>query len=313
MAGAPRDRFRGCPAVISLPEIVIEAIACELGERVLDNAACAEARQLRTTGFTSRRVVPEGVSLFDLCLRAARQIDTSDAACVIAATFSDEVRFPALSVRLAAALGLPAETLAFDLQMACSAYPYALFLAGQIASAQNRRVLVVHGDIQSRLTDGADGATNFLFSDAATATLVSASPKATSRFAALSQASDALACPADGPIRMDGFRVFSFVAENVLDLLGKFPASSYEVFVPHQANLYMVRQLASGLGAKRTLVSSGAWANPGGCSIPLVLSENRTEVNGRRVLLAGFGAGLSASALTARIEIAEGARRFPLT
>ncbi len=289
--------------MITLPEVVIEDVAEVLGEVVVDNAALVEERQLATTGFRSRRIVKEGTRLFDLCLGAAKKIDTSNVAGVISATFSNEKRFPALSVQLVSALGLAPETLAFDLQMACSAYPYAIFLAAEIAAAQKKSVLVVHGDIQSRLMEKEDKATSFLFSDAATATLVSANTAATSHFAALSKASDALSCAAAGTIRMDGFKVFSFVAQDVLALLKQFPAADYDVFVPHQANLYMVRQLAKALGAKETLISDGSWANPGGCSIPLMLSEKRDAIAGKRALLAGFGAGLSAAALTVRLAL----------
>lgn len=287
--------------MITLPETVIEQIAAVRGEITCPNAPLAQPRQIQTTGFTQRVLAKEGTTLFDLCLGAARQINAAEVACVIAATFSNEVRFPALSVRLAAALGLPPETLAFDLQMACSAYPYALFLATQIAAAQKKRVLVVHGDIQSRLTNAADSNTNFLFSDAATATLVAAEPTRTSHFAALSEASDALSCTAAGPIQMDGFKVFSFVAEKVAPLLKTFDRGEYDVFVPHQANLYMVRQLAKSVNAAATLFADGTWANPGGSSIPLLLAEKQAEVKGKRALLAGFGAGLSAAALTVYI------------
>ncbi len=289
--------------MITIPEIVIEDVACVCGEVVVDNTSLVEERQLATTGFRSRTVIKEGTSLFDLCLSAAKKVDTTNVAGVIAATFSNENRFPSLAVQLASALGLPAETPAFDLQMACSAYPYALFMAGQLAAAAKRPILVVHGDIQSRLVDKSDAATNFLFSDAATATLVTANAAATSQFAALSKASDALTCVAEGPIRMDGFKVFSFVAQDVLALLKQFAATDYEVFVPHQANLYMVRQLAKALGAKEALISDGRVANPGGCSIPLMIDAKRTHLAGKKALLAGFGAGLSAAALTVRLAM----------
>ncbi len=290
--------------MIAVPEIVLNALGVARGETVCDNASLATPRQIQTTGFISRMQALATTSLFELCLRAARQIDVSGACCVIAATFSHEKRFPSLAVQLATTLGLPRETMAFDLQMACSAYPYALFVGGQIAAAVHKPVLVVEGDIQSRLTDPHDSATNFLFSDAATATLISSDSAAVSQFAALSEASDALSCPAEGPIHMDGFKVFSFVAERVVPFLQAFNPSSYEVFVPHQANLYMVRQLARALSVQTTLISDGTWANPGGCSIPLLLSERRGEVNGKKLLLAGFGAGLSAAALTARLALA---------
>ncbi len=289
--------------MISVPEITICAVAGELGENVLSNAEFP--RIAETTGFRARRQVKEETTLLELALRAARQVNCAEIGAVIAATFSSPERFPALAIRVASALGLPADAPAFDLQMACSAYPYAIYLAGRLAADLHKKVLVIHGDIQSRLTDFSDPATAPLFSDAATATIVECAENGAnhSLFATFSRASEALACPAAGPIRMDGFGVFSFVAEQVVDLLKPFEGQ-YDYLVPHQANLYMVRRLARelGLSGEKLVMSDGHWANPGGCSIPLLLAETRR--NGK-ALLAGFGAGLSAAALTVRVDLSQ--------
>ena len=105
---------------------------------------------------------------------------------------------------------------------------------------------------------------------------------------------------------MDGFGVFSFVATEVTPFLKRFVELSaasdprpLDGFAPHQANLYMVRQLARSLGlTDRLLTDGGAFANPGSCSVPLTLANaGRTG----RMLIAGFGAGLSAAAATVRL------------
>ena len=95
---------------------------------------------------------------------------------------------------------------------------------------------------------------------------------------------------------MDGFGVFRFVAGPVTHFLKELCAVSSppDLFVPHQANMYMVRQLAKSLGLEDRLRTSGErFANPGSCSVPLTLAV--TEGMGR-ALLAGFGAGLAAAA-----------------
>lgn len=223
---------------------------------------------------------------------------------VVAATFSNPDRFPALAVRVAAELGLPAATPAFDVQMACSAYPYALYLAGRLAADTGRKVLVVDADVQTPLVDPSDHATGHIFSDAATVTLVSCDPADArrSRFDFLSRADDALSCPAAGPIRMDGMKVFTFVATEVSRFLKDFLAAAPEppgLFVPHQANPYMVRQLAKAVGlADRLLTLDAETLNPGSSSVPLTLATCRGQVPpaGALALVAGFGAGYSAAA-----------------
>ena len=289
--------------MIEIPEVAIERVAGVVGALALDNACVATPATIAATGFAMRRVAIHRATLLDLSLQAARRalagVDPSSVRAVVAATFSSESRFPALSVRLAAALGLAPSTPAFDLQMACSAYPYALYVASRLAADLGGRVLVIDGDIQSRLTDADDAATSPLFSDAATATLVAPPAQgATSRFGFLSKASDALACPAAGPISMDGFKVFSFVASDVVRFLRDF-GDDFDLFVPHQANMYMVRQLAKSLGLEAKLATCGPdLANPGSCSVPLALAS---DGRAGRALVCGFGAGLSAAAGIVRL------------
>ena len=100
---------------------------------------------------------------------------------------------------------------------------------------------------------------------------------------------------------MDGFKVFSFVATEVSAFLREF-GTSFDMFAPHQANPYMVRQLADALGLKAKLLTiPDELKNPGSCSVPLALAHNAARLAGARVLVAGFGAGYSASAGLVRL------------
>ena len=100
---------------------------------------------------------------------------------------------------------------------------------------------------------------------------------------------------------MDGFGVFRFVAGPVRRFLQDFisgsnllSSSPSTAFVPHQANMYMVRQLSEAIGLRDGLVCGGeTFANTGSCSAAISLALH--DVRGP-ALLAGFGAGLSAGA-----------------
>ena len=291
--------------MIHVPALVIERVCGAVGSRETDNSAAASPETIAATGFSVRRTVGEGEDLFSLSLLAARGVmdgvQPSEIGGVVVATFSGERRFPGLAPRLVSELGLAPHIPAMDLQLACAAYPYALYAASAIARDTARAVLVVDGDVQSRLVDGSDASTAPLFSDASTATLVrSCAPGegGESAFGFFSRASDALSCGEAGPVKMDGFKVFSFVASDVTRFLRSF-GDGFDAFVPHQANMYMVRQLAKSLGLGEKLVTCGAeLANPGSCSVPLALARYAKE---GRALLAAFGAGLSASAATVRL------------
>jgi 3-oxoacyl-[acyl-carrier-protein] synthase-3 len=257
---------------------------------------------VKSTGFSFRRVAAPGTTVFDLAIAAARRaLDGAEAASlggIVAVSFSAPDRFPALSIRLHHALGLPSDAAALDLSLACSGYPYGLFAAAQLAAASGKRVLLVDGDVQSAHVDTSDVNTLAVMSDAATATLLAPGGEPAS-FAFLTDGAgaDTLRCGPDGKIRMDGFGVFRFVAGPVSQFLKEFCATvgtPPDLFIPHQANMYMVRQLAKSLGLESQLCTSGErFANPGSCSVPLTLAA--TEGAGR-ALLAGFGAGLSAAA-----------------
>lgn len=269
--------------MIRTPEVVVESVAARTGSgEPLSVLALGAADDLFSRGGSAAR--------------------RDEIGAVVAATFSNPERFPPLSVRAAAHLGL-GPVPALDLQMACSAYPYALYVAGRLASDTGKKVLVLDGDVQTPLVDKSDHATGSIFSDAATATVVSCDARGDgfSCFDFYSRYDEALACPAEGPMRMDGFKVFSFVATEVSKWLKSFiveaAASDVAAFLPHNANPYMVRQLARSLGMSDRLVTADdALLNTGSSSIPLALAMRR--VPSGRLLLAAFGAGFSASACT---------------
>ena len=296
----------------------IEAVFGGIPANAVDNLASltelvgAEkaASIVKATGFETRRVAPEGTDVFELALPAAKRalegIDLSQIAGVIAVSFSNRDRFPALSTRLQYALGLSADTVAYDISMACSGWVYGLFAAAQLVKATGKKVLLVDGDVQSAWTDRSDPNTLAVMGDGASATLL-APGDGVWDFAFYTDGSGADALRCRETISMDGFGVFRFVAGPVRKFLSSFLQSSEllagtdPVFVPHQANMYMVRQLSESLGLKdRTFGSGAKYANTGSCSAALTVADGlggiATDGGRTTVLLAGFGAGLSAAA-----------------
>lgn len=293
-------------------EIVLENVYAAVGGICEDNTLKVSPEAVAATGFPVRRVSAE--PLFELAMgpaRAARENASSrgmEIGAVVAATFSCEKRFPPLSVRIASALGLPRGIPALDIQMACSAYPYAVYTAGRLASDIGKPVLVVDGDVQSRLVADGDGGNAAVMGDAASATVVSFSGGGVpSAFAFYSDHDEALDCGESGPVKMDGFGVFSFVATKVKPLLADFTGNcgEFDFFVPHQANMYMLRQLAKGLGLESKMLTSGEkYGNVGSASIPLTVAvaAGLRDIAGSRLLLAGFGAGFSAAVGTVALS-----------
>ncbi|MBR6587098.1 MAG: hypothetical protein IKK82_06705 [Kiritimatiellae bacterium] len=270
---------------------------------------------VKATGFTTRRVASEGTDVIDLALPAAKRAlegtDPADIGGIVAVSFSSRDRFPALSARLQHALGLPTSIAAYDVSMACSGWVYGLCSAAQMVRLTGKKVLLVDGDVQSLWTDRSDANTLAVMGDGASATLL-APGDGVWDFAFYTDGGGADALRCRETISMDGFGVFRFVAGPVRKFLTSFIQESElivgtdPVFVPHQANMYMVRQLADALKLRERTIGSGAkYANTGSCSAALSMADGMDDLSsasGRTpVLIAGFGAGLSAAAIATSV------------
>ena len=300
-----------------MPENYVDNVA---GLTALVGAEKAESI-VKATGFTTRRVAHEGTDVIDLALPAAKRAlegtDPSDIGGIVAVSFSNRDRFPALSARLQHELALPTSIAAYDISMACSGWVYGLCSAAQMVRLTGKKVLLVDGDVQSAWTDRSDANTLAVMGDGASATLL-APGDGVWDFAFYTDGGGADALRCRETISMDGFGVFRFVAGPVRKFLATFiqkfslpvgtdpsfpslPVGTDPVFVPHQANMYMVRQLADALKLRDHTIGSGAkYANTGSCSAALSMADGMDgllNASGRTpVLIAGFGAGLSAAA-----------------
>ena len=316
------------------------------GARIAGLAACVPANAVpndpkvaAATGIPARRVAPDGVSGLDLCLAAARRVlaDTgaqpADFGAILAVSFTQETRMPSLAAQAQTRLGFPKGILAFDLLQACAGWGYGLYLAALLVRETGKKVLLLDGDKQSAFLKADDPATAPLLSDGGTATVVEKAEAggAPWRFAFQTdgEKGTALKLEKDGTIEMDGFGVFRFVASDVVAFLKKFlsilapstlPPSTpapYSVlltpcfFLPHQPNVYMVRQLAKAVGMEdRVLLSADRFGNLASASVPTTLAAHAARVASAegptRVLFAGFGGGLAISA--GLVEIASDCR-----
>ena len=265
---------------------------------------------VKATGIRSRRVVDEGTSSLDLCVKAAEGLFEStgvvreEIGAVVDVTFTPERTMPCNACQAQRRLGLPHDLIAFDINLACSGWAYGLFVAANIAKAIGRKVLLLDGDTQTPYMDPNDIATVPVMADAGTATLVAPTnvPDGSPwKFAFLTDGSkgDTLTLPFGGRITMDGLGIFKFVTMDVLYLIRDFMAEAGETpekldaFVPHQANIFMIRQIAKKLKLDEKIKISGdVLGNSSSATVPTTIAY--TGARGR-LLVSGFGGGLSAS------------------
>lgn len=302
------------------------------------------ARLKKATGLAERYLVEPGTTAVDLAEAATHRLtqvdgfslDQLDAMLFVTQT-PDHFQ-PSNAAVLHGRLGLPKSVAAFDVNLGCSGWVYALWQAASLIAASSlQRVLILAGDTLSRQIDARDRATAPLFGDAATATLVEAKPDAVLHIALGTDGSGAQAITvpagamrepasdltaqamqdADGNWRspqnlfLDGPEVFQFtlreVPKAINELLdaAKLTTEAIDYFFLHQANGFILSNLARRLKVSLDRVPSQSlsrYGNLSSASIPSVICDTLADAPSRqaqRCLLCGYGVGLSwATALT---------------
>ena len=300
---------------LTVENVGIEGIAACVPSREEAN----EEKVAKATGIVTRRIAEKGMTVVDLCVRAAERVlaDTgsspADFGAILCVSFTQYERMPSAAIQAQARLGFPNGIIAFDVMLACSGWGYGLYLAGLLARQTGKKTLLLDGDVQSAFMADGDAATAPLLADGGTATIVGAGDDSW-RFAFVADGAkgEALRLERGGSIRMDGFGVFRFVATDVVRYVREFRAAAAPSladgdlwFVPHQPNVYMVRQLAKSVGfdEAHTAISCDRLGNLSSASVPttIVWKGVRGEV-----LFTGFGGGLSVS--LGAIRIGDGCR-----
>lgn len=260
------------------------------------------------TGIHARHVAEEETTL-TMAMAAAKQamegVDPSAICLVLVATFTPDQATPSVASQLQQALGLPEEVLAYDINAACSGFLFALLTAERLLEAMpGKCALLVGAEKVSGRLDYTDRGTCILFGDGAGAAVVQADGRPT--WADYGNRSNGSAIYTDekGLLRMEGRQVYQFAVRtvtqsirNVLEKAGLEPGQLDHV-VCHQANHRIIEAVARHLGAPMELFfeNLGEYGNTSAASIPLALDEmhrNGMLKSGQRVLLEGFGSGLS--------------------
>ncbi|MDB4691627.1 ketoacyl-ACP synthase III [Verrucomicrobia bacterium] len=132
-----------------------------------------------SSGILERRVCDPQTCASDLAYRAAEdmlcqfEINRSDIDLLLFATQTPDYLIPTTACILQDRLGLPNDIGAFDINLGCSQYIYALATAhAYVSSGLAKKALVLTGDTVSRILHPEDRAVVPLFGDAGTATLV---------------------------------------------------------------------------------------------------------------------------------------------
>ena len=299
-----------------------------LPTRVLDNDAMTTYVETSDewittrTGIRQRHFCGEGESTTTLAIEAARKalddsgLDKSEIGCVIVATSSGEYVMPSTACLVHKALALREDIPVFDLGAACAGFLYAVDAARAMLLAHGgRAALVIGAEQMSQLLDMADRNTCVLFGDAAGAAVFALDEDA--EYAYVCGTRGDMAIQVGGPRRtlpmtMEGQNVFRFavstIPATVEELLEKTGKTLDEVdwVVCHQANQRIIDASVRRLGvpAEKFYKNLDRYANTSAASIPLALAEMKESgklKSGQRVILVGFGGGLTWAGVMLRV------------
>jgi 3-oxoacyl-[acyl-carrier-protein] synthase III len=280
------------------------------------------------TGIDERRILKgDGLGSSDMGYEAVKNLldkrgmDASEIDCLICATVTPDMMFPATANIICDKLGVK-DILSYDVNAACSGFLFALTTgAAFVESGRYKKVVIVGSDKMSSIVDYTDRTTCVIFGDGAGAVLLEASTDNTGvkdsilksdgsgrQFlhqkagGSLKPASIETVTAKEHYIYQEGQSVFKFAVKGMADV-------SYELMernnltgddvawlVPHQANLRIIDATANraNIPKEKVMINIEKYGNTTAGTIPLCLWEWESKLKkGDNLILAAFGGGFT--------------------
>src|SRR5512134_740579 len=291
---------------------------------IRERTGIRERRIARDDQFPSTLGVEAAIKALKIANLHPRDLDL-----IICASSSPEYIFPATACLIQDQLGA-SKAGEFDLLAACSGFIYALNMGAQaIRSGSIKNALIIGSETLSRFIDWKDRNTCILFGDGAGAFVLQASDQPGGVLSAVMHSdgsgADLLTIAGGGSrypanestlvngkhyVQMDGKEVFRFATrvmasatQEVLACAG-LTIDQVQWIVPHQANIRIIEAAARGLKLPmdRFIVNLERYGNTSTASIPMAMVEalEKGQIKpGEKIVMVGFGAGLTWGALAA--------------
>jgi 3-oxoacyl-[acyl-carrier-protein] synthase-3 len=282
------------------------------------------------TGIIERRQIPDDGSLLELSIPAAKQaienakLKPEEIDLIIFSTFTPDYQVPSTASMLQDALGC-SKAGAFDLQAACSGFVYGSSIASQfIAAGTNKYVLVIGGDVTTRILDFEDRNSCVLFGDGVGAAVFAAAENDNdgvfdNLLGSIGSGAKYIMIENGGSmhrptveaiqnrehyLKINGKEVFKFSTKIIGDMIDEvlkrnnLTLDDVALIIPHQANVRIIESAAKRFKCpiEKFYVNIQKYGNTVAGSIPLALHEALQEgriKQGDVVLLVGFGGGLT--------------------
>lgn len=322
-----------------LPESVLElsSLGSLYGEKEVENiikTTGIERVRIAAESQTSSDMCLESARY----LIEKENIDVNEIGGLVFVSQTADYILPSTSVILQDKLGLSTDTVCIDIHYGCSGFIYGLFQAAMwINCGACDKVLILSGDTTSQLLNPMDKSARMVFGDCGTATLITKGETSLG-FTISSDGSghESLIVPAGGfrtpksdltkellvdednngrtpeDLYMDGMTIFNFAISyvhkdiNSLIELMEWEKETVKLYALHQANNFMVSYIRKKLKVEEEKVPMNVinYGNTGPATIPLLLSDIYSSKKAvlDRVVLSGFGVGLSWGSVACNLE-----------
>lgn len=276
------------------------------------------------TGIRNRHIAIEETTTGMAAQAAKRAMENAkvqpeDIDLILVGTVSGDTCFPSTACNVQREIGA-VNAVAYDISAGCTGFIFALHTAHAfITSGMCRTALVIGAETLSKMLNWEDRSTCVLFGDGAGAAVIQADDKG---MLAMVQHSDGagggcLKCDnrvSNNPyvkneavldyLAMNGQDVFKFavrkVPECIVEVLDKAGLTPEDVdhFILHQANARIIQSVSRHLKVDldKFPMNMNEYGNTSAASIPILLDElveNGTVKSGDKIVMAGFGAGLT--------------------
>ena len=329
----------------------IKAISYYLPEKVLTNEELVEIfpewnvdKIASKVGIEKRHISAEKETSVDMAVKASQNlilehgINKDDIDFILLCTQSPDYFLPTSACIVQNILNIPTAVGALDFNLGCSGFIYGLSLAkGLILSGTAKNVLLITSETYTKKIHPQDKGNRSIFSDAATASLISTEGFASienfklgtdgSGFDNLILKSGCFREPeiqndiyfdsngnpiSSDFIKMKGSEIFNFTIDVIPSLIkdtlqsNRLEMKDIGLYIFHQANKFMLDFLRKKLGISQEdfYLYLSQVGNTVSSTIPIALYNAKIEgkLNKKNILLSGFGVGYSYGAVVINTE-----------
>jgi 3-oxoacyl-[acyl-carrier-protein] synthase-3 len=290
--------------------IEISKIYLTLGNKVEKNEEVEKELGLKKdsikklTGINKRYLANKNQNSETLALKVCKKIKPHEAkkiTHIISVTNTPSIRFPGISNYVSSSLNIE-NVFCINLNSGCTGYVDALILAYNFISNDNKsKILIVTTDTYSRFINKKNRSIKPLFSDGASVSIIKHKKNGLKfidrKNLNISNTQGDLIFE-KGEINMKGPAIVSLALRHVLPEIIRYSKNIDSLFI-HQAGKIVINLIKTKLNKKIFIPTNyEKYGNLVSTSIPALISENLKELQkSKKILLCGFGVGLSISIL----------------